>query len=1707
MSKGNNKFLDCIVTSDTPEVFLDVNTIPEIKDNKDINYIELSITNTNIKEDTVFVNSLMVLPDEALNKFVVDNSTTNKEINLFHVYFNTNNDIDLKFNIKCFNKDDKDNKKLINEYNDNTIYYKASTINIGDVTNIGNAINDNTASFMVLRTNPKLTGNIKLVVDSENKIYLDTFKASSILADKKFRKQEISGNTTFGNDIYNVFKDLPKGELYKLNSENYSTHNLMTEFDKMYDHTYNYGASNNTDELYPENFSILAPLWINQKLPDFFAVFKLPEDIHNGTNVSNKNINSDEIFKEMLKNGKLVTLYDMRESSVLGKYLKRHLSEIEYIPGSVYLQFKEQELKQSVLQGENSWTGIAVDKGLITTRKETSYISNKILQDPNGRQEKFNMFLTNGFERNNLISSNLINLEFKFNDIDSEVFKMNRYFGLYLTENQFLEYKYVTTNADNEIQKFDEAGKPVDDSILDKPGNIFDNEEFNDRLIFALSPKEGIRLKTKSDIVNFITNNIINRPYKNVVNTPILKHITKNRYREYITLNINSPINAGEHLRFIIPNYSYQQNMGPGFNTLSETGGIENEVVTINRPLIIELIASNDPRLKAKNNTNYADRMICNMPDSKYYQYDLDGTELDLVYDKIDEPIIYRIPFYVHSVDTGNFYEDNSDVILDDSILREETIDNQTKRIVSILKDLRFEGIDLGVINYRYEEGFISVGSGYDETYFQRISAYVHGEDQKNNELNDWREVVQDSITVYGKESRIKPTVYKLDNVNKRTIKHNNKLFKYLIPDSFESYGNRYQYTVNFVKYNNLYEIRLPGDLHLDLVTLYKDINNDFKHVNIFDINSFVQKEDKKVLSHHIDTYRLNTIQSPYDPGCVVVDCSNRAMYENGVINLYSSKPVQLAVMGMLSVKDFHYLDYEEQNYTLSTKDLMKLTVPKGETIYVGSDSDAKYAIPENNIFKVTRGSVYGIDFKTADRIFTTFNEPIDSELFVNLTPGNSLQVSSDCEISSFNIMDINTKDDTVINIKKMDITKFYEDIKSGKLLEPIVTPTVSYWEMIGTDHHNINAPLITSNIIKPIDNSTRNIGIPSYNFVGNSNTPHALSINNTVNYKGKTYTFKDYILKTDATNTVNRLVSTTDKFNTAIGYYNKNTETFEFILSGLKFNLRLNADQKDDNINLAVYNNYNVFLINSICDNKTNNSDFDIIIKTDEKAIIIINYKFDFFNNLYKQNLMINQESDLVYKNVDFYFDFNNIVFDDEYTYIKYYNGKPSLFDKDIKGICAQFNLSSKDTKFIDKVKNYGFYMLRDNWKEGKDLILNDDNLQYRHDSVNRIMNNFYNKNHYRTGAIFENNIMFNPSVDNKVNKSLSYFLMDKENYAKYIKNKPMKRTYTEDNLKFDIEHKNVTIYIKAEDKVNTINMDRTDRKLLINIEYPENTGYNYGYFTPRFNDKVKFDTMDILVNKAVNCDFDYCNTKFESIDTINMYYNKIFDSNKYDITKGTSIDKINNMSLVSATWDNNHYRLYTDLNKFDEVQGYNTGVETKSFFSSKGIVIKNKRQDGNIILTNWSAPNVVNINYKKVQEYETTQRSVNFDTLEIKFNLTLSLYDYFIKNKTFVNNWKPFNYDVNSINNYIKHTMFKYYKIDNKTDFKLYYKFEFAPDNHFNKIKPSDYDFNTKYNLLNNIDSEITFENNNYYYIVRIPDYKDKVFYATFDVKRNII
>ena len=60
-------------------------------------------------------------------------------------------------------------------------------------------------SFMLLRTNPKLTGNIKIVVDNEGILYMDTFKASSVLNNRVYRKYPISSYGNYPHDVMTVF--------------------------------------------------------------------------------------------------------------------------------------------------------------------------------------------------------------------------------------------------------------------------------------------------------------------------------------------------------------------------------------------------------------------------------------------------------------------------------------------------------------------------------------------------------------------------------------------------------------------------------------------------------------------------------------------------------------------------------------------------------------------------------------------------------------------------------------------------------------------------------------------------------------------------------------------------------------------------------------------------------------------------------------------------------------------------------------------------------------------------------------------------------------------------------------------------------------------------------------------------------------------------------------------------------------------------------------------------------------------------------------------------------------------------------------------------------------------------------------------------------------------------------------------------------------
>ena len=66
---------------------------------------------------------------------------------------------------------------------------------------------DYNSSFGVLRTNPKLTGNLKLTVDSTGGMWFNSMDVNPTLSLQKYKKFSITGKNTYAKDVYNFFDE------------------------------------------------------------------------------------------------------------------------------------------------------------------------------------------------------------------------------------------------------------------------------------------------------------------------------------------------------------------------------------------------------------------------------------------------------------------------------------------------------------------------------------------------------------------------------------------------------------------------------------------------------------------------------------------------------------------------------------------------------------------------------------------------------------------------------------------------------------------------------------------------------------------------------------------------------------------------------------------------------------------------------------------------------------------------------------------------------------------------------------------------------------------------------------------------------------------------------------------------------------------------------------------------------------------------------------------------------------------------------------------------------------------------------------------------------------------------------------------------------------------------------------------------------------
>ena len=487
-------------------------------------------------------------------------------------------------------------------------------------TREGIKIDSGLSSFMLMRTNPRLTGNIKLVVTSDDKLYLDTFKVSQTLNDRVYRKYPVSSDGNYPFDVKTVFSRLPQSELFRLPKDSLNPHKYFTSYDEQYLTEYEYGAETSTDDMYTENMRILAPLHLGKDVPDFFCIFRY-EGVLNKESYNSAYPDDAEKLKELIATSETVKIFDLRNYTAAGKYIRNYQKMIsDFLYGSCYMQFIEQENADDILnirQGTDSWKGIDVSKGIITNMMESSYFKTQVLNRDSAVQERFNNYVIGGYERNNVLYPYILNLEFMFNDFqDIKEFSMHRYFGLYLTENALAEYdSIIRYNQSGDVLKLDKDDNLVND---DKAIAAVNAPDLTDRIFFITTNNDASRIRSSSEIDAFISKYVLNNPDKHIASVLTEKTQWNDTDKSFITLKFTQQIMYGEHIRLVALNYK-------------RDGSLVN--------LCLDFIASNDERLAYTDN-NISAYIETNIPESHTDEDDHNVVSTE----------IYRVSFYTQSL-------------------------------------------------------------------------------------------------------------------------------------------------------------------------------------------------------------------------------------------------------------------------------------------------------------------------------------------------------------------------------------------------------------------------------------------------------------------------------------------------------------------------------------------------------------------------------------------------------------------------------------------------------------------------------------------------------------------------------------------------------------------------------------------------------------------------------------------------------------------------------------------------------------------------------------------------------------------------------------------------------------------------------------------------------------------------------------------------
>ena len=309
---------------------------------------------------------------------------------------------------------------------------------------------DNVAKPL-LRTNPKLSGNVKLVTSSDGSVYIESISASKDLASVKYKKNPINPNGNYASDVANFFKKNDTTvDLVYLTKRSNSDLTVLDAYDKQIEEEYQYGTSYNYSKNYSESYRIFAPIWADNNLPNNFIIFRVKNP--SGVDAASVTVDSSARIQEVLKNAEIIKTFDLSNNSNLGKYIRAHVQQETFPKSPLTVSFGKNEV--------TNFNGIDISSGELTSKGE--YIYKDFIETDKPLIES-NDFITDGFRRNGILCANLLNLEFLFDDDSAEDYTVNRYFGLYVDsiDSGFGEIDSISNNT----IKFSEVTSLVNPSV------------------------------------------------------------------------------------------------------------------------------------------------------------------------------------------------------------------------------------------------------------------------------------------------------------------------------------------------------------------------------------------------------------------------------------------------------------------------------------------------------------------------------------------------------------------------------------------------------------------------------------------------------------------------------------------------------------------------------------------------------------------------------------------------------------------------------------------------------------------------------------------------------------------------------------------------------------------------------------------------------------------------------------------------------------------------------------------------------------------------------------------------------------------------------------------------------------------------------------------------------------------------------------------